>query len=197
MATNFPGSVDNFANPTSANGLDSPSHADQHANANDAIEAVETYVLNSVYSKTNSDNTFATKSDFPADAWTAYTPTFGNLTVGNGTINAAYKQLGKTVHVRISFTWGSTTSGTGSPTTVSIPITTKSDANLYGCGNAYAENAGITGYVLPILLEPANNRFYIGYITSNSVVGAYVNNAQPFTWGTGDFFKCIFTYEAA
>lgn len=43
MATNFPSSLDNFTNPTSANHLsDGPVlHSAQHANTNDAIEAIE------------------------------------------------------------------------------------------------------------------------------------------------------------
>ena len=41
MAINFPTSLDNFTNPTSANTLDSPSHSTQHSDANDAIEALE------------------------------------------------------------------------------------------------------------------------------------------------------------
>ena len=46
MATNFPTSVDVFTNPVSNDSLNSPSHSTQHANANDAIEAVEDYLLN-------------------------------------------------------------------------------------------------------------------------------------------------------
>ena len=46
MPTNFPTSVDNFTNPTANDSLNLPSHSTQHANANDAIEAVETYLLN-------------------------------------------------------------------------------------------------------------------------------------------------------
>jgi hypothetical protein len=46
MATNFPTSVDNFTNPTANDSLNLPSHSTQHANANDAIEAVEDYLLN-------------------------------------------------------------------------------------------------------------------------------------------------------
>jgi hypothetical protein len=42
MATNYPGSLDNFTNPTSSNTLDSPSHSLQHADLNDAVEAIET-----------------------------------------------------------------------------------------------------------------------------------------------------------
>lgn len=41
MATNYPSSLDSFTNPTSSDSLNSPSHSDQHANANDAIEALE------------------------------------------------------------------------------------------------------------------------------------------------------------
>jgi hypothetical protein len=45
MPTNFPTSVDNFTNPTANDSLNLPSHSTQHANANDAIEAVEGYTL--------------------------------------------------------------------------------------------------------------------------------------------------------
>ena len=44
MATNFPTSLDNLTNPTSSDALNNPSHAGQHANANDAIEALEAKV---------------------------------------------------------------------------------------------------------------------------------------------------------
>ena len=48
MATNFPTSVDVLTNPVSNDSLNSPSHSAQHANANDAIEAIEGYLLNRV-----------------------------------------------------------------------------------------------------------------------------------------------------
>lgn len=41
MATNYPGNIDSFVNPTTASTLDSPSHSLQHSDANDAIEAIE------------------------------------------------------------------------------------------------------------------------------------------------------------
>lgn len=44
MATNFPTSLDTLTNPNSTDTLNSPSHATQHANANDAIEALEAKV---------------------------------------------------------------------------------------------------------------------------------------------------------
>lgn len=44
MSTNFPTAIDTFTNPTPTDYLNSPSHAGQHTNANDAIEALETYI---------------------------------------------------------------------------------------------------------------------------------------------------------
>lgn len=44
MATNFPTSLDTLTNPTSTDGLNNPSHSGQHADTNDAIEALEAKV---------------------------------------------------------------------------------------------------------------------------------------------------------
>jgi hypothetical protein len=44
MATSYPSSLDNFINPTATDSLSSGvvPHAEQHANLNDALEAVQT-----------------------------------------------------------------------------------------------------------------------------------------------------------
>ncbi len=52
MAIAYPASIDNFTNPTSSSPQNSPSHSQQHADANDAIEALEAKV-----GKDNSDVT--------------------------------------------------------------------------------------------------------------------------------------------
>jgi hypothetical protein len=46
MATSFPSSLDSFTNPSASDALDSVSvpHADQHANINDAVEALQAKV---------------------------------------------------------------------------------------------------------------------------------------------------------
>ena len=45
MTTNFPSSIDSFTNPTSSSTMASPSHSAQHADVNDAVEAIETALL--------------------------------------------------------------------------------------------------------------------------------------------------------
>jgi hypothetical protein len=44
MATNFPTSLDSLTNPISTDKLNNPSHSAQHANSNDAIEALQAKV---------------------------------------------------------------------------------------------------------------------------------------------------------
>lgn len=44
MTTAYPGAIDNLTNPSASDATTSPSHADQHADANDAIEAIETAI---------------------------------------------------------------------------------------------------------------------------------------------------------
>ena len=44
MATNFPNNIDALTNPNSTDPLSNPSHSQQHINANDAIEALQTKV---------------------------------------------------------------------------------------------------------------------------------------------------------
>lgn len=62
MATNFPTTLDALSNPSAANTLNSPSHSSQHANANDAIEALE--------AKVGVDNSGVTTSlDYKTRIW--------------------------------------------------------------------------------------------------------------------------------
>lgn len=41
MTTNYPAALDALTNPSGSDSLSSPSHSSQHANANDAIEAIQ------------------------------------------------------------------------------------------------------------------------------------------------------------
>jgi hypothetical protein len=44
MATSYPNDLDEFINPNGTDQLSAPSHSEQHANANDAIEALQVKV---------------------------------------------------------------------------------------------------------------------------------------------------------
>ena len=82
MATNFPSGLDSFTNPTATDAMDSATvpHADQHANVNDAVEALQ--------AKVGVDGSAVTSSlDYQLNAIgeaTSFTPSWG---VTSGTLN--------------------------------------------------------------------------------------------------------------
>jgi hypothetical protein len=128
--------------------------------------------------------------------WTSWTPTWTNLTVGNGAHVARYTQVGKLVTINMRFTLGSTSSvGTGPYFT--IPVQKTTDPSFI---NGVAEFRDATG------------AFWFGFCkaqdsTHMSIVG--INGAttgsqwlnitatSPMTWASGDIISVMATYEAA
>lgn len=71
MATNYPGALDTLANPAAGNATNSPSHASQHADANDSIEAIEAKV--GTGASTPANNTFLIGTGAGTSSWSAIT----------------------------------------------------------------------------------------------------------------------------
>lgn len=136
----------------------------------------------------------------PGGAWTAWTPTWTNLTVGNGTVVASYTQIGKTVKVAVSFLLG-TTSAIGTAPTINLPVTPKSTATharaYFGQGEAL--DAATATYPLIIESSPGSST---GEIKALGASGTYTNMLNlsatiPMTWGNLDGLVLRLEYEAA
>lgn len=67
MAISYPTSLDSLTNPNTTDAQNSPSHAGQHSDANDAIEAIEAKV--GTGSSTATDNTVLTGTGAGTSAW--------------------------------------------------------------------------------------------------------------------------------
>lgn len=113
-------------------------------------------------------------------AWTSFTPTWTNLTVGNGTVVGRYSQLNDIVFVNIELTWGSTTSASGNikfAAPLGTPVRISSLTAMY-------EDAG-TRYWLGV----AGNWGALGTFDlfhSDAANNGLVNATSPFTWTTND-----------
>jgi hypothetical protein len=124
-------------------------------------------------------------------AWTAYTPTATNFTVGNGTLTGKYVQIGKTVCVRINFTAGSTSSYTASGMAISLPAAAQASGMqmlltvLNDNAATQARIAAGASVVNPWALSSAG-----------SSVSAPMSSAT-FNPGTTSFLVIEGTYEAA
>jgi len=188
MASTYPTSLDSFINPLATNPLTSPSHAQQHSDLNDAMEAVQT--------KLAIGNTVL-------GTYTAYTPTWTNLTVGNGTQNFKFARVNNLVHVNGYLTWGSTTSITGLLVNLTLPISSSavySSVNFVTYGGAiFFDTSANNVYQAEGVSVTSNSvaRLRMVVVSGTNVLNSNITSAAPFTWATGDQIAINFTYEAA
>jgi hypothetical protein len=138
-------------------------------------------------------------------SWTAYTPTFGGTgfsTIGNATLDFAFSQIGKTVFVRGSVTWGTTTTATGfSSMTVSVPVSIAASQILtyVPLGNLSAAHSSAP-FIGQALASGSSTSVTL-YVTSDTGLSgsAYwlnIATGTPSTWASGDRIYLNLTYEA-
>lgn len=134
-----------------------------------------------------------------SSAWTAWTPTWTNLTVGNATVDAKYVQRGKLVAVKLLFTFGSTSSISGT-VSFSAPVTPVA-----------GPQGGMPAGLVTIRDTSANKNYRGAFnVTSVSDLGLRVDQTDgtysfstalsstiPMTWATGDTIALEGTYEAS
>ena len=131
------------------------------------------------------------------EAWTAWVPSWTNLTIGNGTVTATYQRLGRTIHFRLLVTFGSTTSISGLPQ-FTLPVT--GNAGYFGewtIGSGTLLDSGTASYVGAPQFVISN--LAQAYVRSAASTGGWQNVTAtiPFTWTTNDKFMLSGTYEAA
>lgn len=139
-------------------------------------------------------------TDLSGAAYSSWTPTWTNLTVGNGTVTAVYKQVGKTVRGRIAIVFGSTTSISGD-VSFDLPVTRAAMAGTnnvspLGCARFY--DAGVAGYEGAVHNASTSTASIRVWAASGAyVTAALLSSTVPFTWGTSDEISAEFEYEAA
>jgi hypothetical protein len=123
-------------------------------------------------------------------AWTAFTPSWTNLTVGAGTNTGAYKQIGKTVFFRVRFTLAADSSVTGA-ITLSLPVAKEAYTAILGSAEFYdsgtATYTGVINEVGAVRVNKTDGTYEANVATSSTV---------PFTWTTGDGLFIQGFYEA-
>jgi hypothetical protein len=141
------------------------------------------------------DSTASTGLKWDNDAWTSYTPTITNLTLGNGVLIARYKKIGKTVFVEARVVFGSTTSLTGSPI---FYLPSSQYLPLNGRANVVILDSG-ANYFKGMSADVSTNYFYIyAELASGSYVSyASISSTVPMTWATNDTISISFFYEEA
>lgn len=137
-----------------------------------------------------------TGSGWSMNTWS---PTWTNLTVGNGTVTARYIQIGKLVFCRLALLFGSTSAITGG-VLYTLPVTSvtypffAAAVDVTGMGDIL-DNGGATPHFTAQAKIVSTTQGKITYLDAGAN-SQELSTTAPMTWTTGDYFNLEFWYEA-
>lgn len=116
-------------------------------------------------------------------AWTAWTPTLTNMTLGNGTVTALYRRLGKTMDFRFRFILGST-SAVGTSPTFSLPAGISALTTSAVCGDILMQDTGASTRRGQAIVASATTIGIFNFSTTGILQGTTAT--VPHTWANTD-----------
>lgn len=128
-------------------------------------------------------------NDTIAGAWTSYSPTNANITVGNGTLVAHYSRVGRIITVSYDLLWGSTTAFSGAPG-FGLPVAAATGTRANG--SCYILDATVNDYAAGAFISSGGTTAFV-----RVAAGGGIDATTPFTWTTSDRISFTITYEAA
>lgn len=132
--------------------------------------------------------------------WTAWTPTLGNLTLGNGTVVARFIKIGTLVTFSFKFVLGST-SAVGSDPSFTLPVIPATDWAIgdFPLGRVALLDAGTNVYPGHLHQDVSSTVVRMRAFNASSTYAAQqlLSSTIPFTWGTADSFFATGSYESA
>ena len=123
-------------------------------------------------------------------AWTSYTPTFVNFTLGDGAINRArYRVTATSVLAQVAVTLGGT-SAMGTNPTFGVPIAAASNGGAVGV--AFIGDTGTRGIPCACVIAGSGSAVIIYH--PDGPAGT-ITALLPMVWATGDTFQFTIEYE--
>jgi hypothetical protein len=160
--------------------------------------------LNIKDSALNTSNSVPNNAHNNTGAWgsswalTSYTPTFTNLTVGNGTHSSGYTQIGKMVYFYLKFTFGSTSAISGGVNITSLPVTPKALTAADSVGFGLLVDSGTAEYPATFEYQSSTSvSIYVQNASGTYLTHSALSSTVPFTWTTNDRLTGWIIYEAA
>ena len=128
-----------------------------------------------------------------AGNWVNWTPTLTNITLGNGTVIAKYRQTGKSIELFFRFTLGSTSSITGSFPTFTLPINSAYES--YANGIATLSDANGSKFLGWVWMSASSVWLGVSVANATYVYDSTTSATVPFTWTSTDSFTVSMNYE--
>lgn len=132
-------------------------------------------------------------------AWTAWVPTWTNLTIAGSTVTAKYIKIGKLIVCRLSVVLGANLP-TGA-VTFSLPVTAAAYPGLSDrmpLGTAHCYDSSPVGYYSAYITLSSTTVVLIAPIATAAAFATAtgLSGTVPFTWATGDEIHATFSYES-
>jgi hypothetical protein len=129
-------------------------------------------------------------------AWSSWTPTWTNVSVGNGTVSALYARASRLITFKAKLTLGSTSSVSGE-IRMSLPVVASTGFEFDNFVGRFVDADGSRHFALA--QATSTNTVQLNMVNS---VGGYIvevvtSATQPFTWTNGDQILVSGVYEAA
>lgn len=121
---------------------------------------------------------------------TSWTPSWTNITVGNGTSAGQYTRSGDLVHVTAILTLGTTSSITGNAGLGSLPVTGSTTTDFVGPA-VYRDTSATNSYMGALVQNSSTSG------TFHTHGGGALTSTVPFTWANTDVIRVEITYTAA
>ena len=129
--------------------------------------------------------------------WTTFTPSFTGVTVGNGTLVARYRKVGKTVDLYMKLTFGSTTSLSGSLNYFSLPFNLATTSDGLTCVGYAQDSSAAASYVAAAEFNGNNIIWSVLAVGGTWGTTSRITSSNPYTWATNDIYWFQVRYEAA
>jgi hypothetical protein len=132
-------------------------------------------------------------------AFASWTPTWTNLSVGNGTQTAKYVQIGKTVIAHVSLVLGSTsTVGTGPLFTLPVTAVSYTGGAEFSLSIAHFEHTGVSAAVGEVgIISTTQGQLLVFNAAGTYLAYTGITASVPFAWATSDQIYFQISYEAA
>lgn len=129
---------------------------------------------------------------------TTYTPTWTNLSIGNGVQSWKYTRVNNNITIVGSLVFGTTTSVTGI-ITHSFPVLADTTTNTAIIGIASAQSTGVGTYPVSIYQLSTNSFGIYAIGTAATYAGpiSATSSTVPITWKSTDELRLVLTYKAA
>ena len=128
----------------------------------------------------------------------SFTPSFSNLTIGNGTRSGTYVLINKTVYFQAKVTFGSTTLLTGNcDLTLPLAPTGVSTFDAINATCNFVKNSPTAIYLGYTIIVGSTIRLLATLTNSTYAVQSDIGAAVPFVWGTNDVISVAGNYQIA